>query len=144
MASVEVGEIGFDEAMRGLLPKQKEFLRTAARNAAYVGGQGAGKSVSLCMSAILNAHLDPNRFSLIGRLHMPALKDSTMKTFLELVKAEWGEWKPSESRFLWKNGHQTVFKHLDMSDPKIVGHIKSMNLSASYVDETTEINEEIY
>jgi len=144
MPSIEQGEIGFDDAMRGLLPKQKEFLRTAARNAAYVGGQGAGKSVSLCLSAILNAHADPNGFSLIGRLHMPSLKDSTMKSFLELTKSEWGEWKPSESRFLWKNGHQTVFKHLDMSDPKIVGHIKSMNLSAAYVDEATEINEEIY
>ena len=144
MPSVEQGEIGFDEAFAGLLPKQTEFLKSNARNAAYVGGQGAGKSVSLCMSAILNAHVDPNGFSLIGRLHMPSLKDSTMKTFLELTKVEWGEWRPSESRFSWSNGHQTVFKHLDMSDPKIVGHIKSMNLSAAYVDEATEISEEIY
>lgn len=141
---VEAGEIGFDEAFKGLLPKQTEFLKSGARNAAYIGGQGAGKSVSLMMSAIVNANVDPNGFSLVGRLHMPSLKDSTMKTFLELTKRGWGEWKPSESRYLWNNGHQTVFKHLDMSDPKLVGHIKSMNLSAAYVDEATEISEEIY
>lgn len=141
---LEAGEIGFDDAYNGLLPKQIEFLKSGARNAAYVGGQGAGKSVSLCLAAILNAQVDPNGFSLIGRLHMPSLKDSTMKTFLELCKATWGEWKPSENRFIWGNGHQTVFKHLDMSDPKIVGHIKSMNLSAAYIDEATEISEEIY
>jgi hypothetical protein len=80
MPSIEQGEIGFDDAFAGLLPKQTEFLKSGARNAAYVGGQGAGKSVSLCMSAILNAHVDPNGFSLIGRLHMPSLKDSTMKS----------------------------------------------------------------
>src|SRR5262249_1820305 len=35
-------------------------------------------------------------------------------------------------------------KHLDITDPKIVGHIKSLNLSGAYVDEATEMSEEVY
>jgi hypothetical protein len=75
---------------------------------------------------------------------MPALVNSTMKTFLELCKPSWGEWKPTEHRFMWRNGHETVFWHLDTSDPKVSGHIKSMNLSGAFVDEASEISEEIY
>lgn len=147
---VLVGELDFHTALETLLadptrmPKQKEFISAAQRNAAYVGGVGSGKSVALCMSAILNASADPHGFSLIGRLNMPALESSTMKTFLELVPEEYGEWADTKKLFTFRNGHVVTFKHLDMTDPKIAGHIKSMNLSAAYVDEATEVSEEIY
>lgn len=138
------GEISFEEAVAKLLPHQRQFIGSPSRNVAYVGGVGSGKTVALCLSAILNGANEPDGFSLIGRLNMPALTNSTMKTFLELVHPEDGDWKPSEKRFIFRNGHEVVFLHLDISDPKVSGHIKSMNLSGAYIDEATEISEEIY
>lgn len=140
------GEIDFHGVLDHLdqMPQQKQFISTPAMNAAYVGGVGSGKTISLCTSIILNSANDPNGFSLCGRLNMPALESSTMKTFLELVPESYGTWHPTKKMFRFLNGHELIFKHLDMADPKISGHIKSMNLSAAYVDEGTEIAEEIY
>src|SRR5215472_11814905 len=118
--------------------------KTPQPNAAYVGGQGSGKSIALCATAILNAIDDPNGYSLIGRLNMPALETTTMKTFLELVPETWGKWFNSKKVFKFSNGHEVIFKHLDITDPKIEGHIKSLNLSAAYVDEATEISRDVY
>lgn len=138
------GEISFEQALAGIMPHQRQLIGASQRSAALVGGQGNGKSVALCIAAILHAYSEPGGFSLIGRLNMPALTNSTMKIFLELCKEEWGQWKPTEKRFVWFNGHETVFWHLDTSDPRVSGHIKSMNLSGAFIDEACEISEEIY
>lgn len=140
------GELEFDSFMSNLprMPKQRQFLASQNRMAAIVGGRGSGKSVVLCMCAQIEAMNDPGGVSLIGRLNMPALETSTMRIFLELVKPEWGEWAEAKKIWTWANGHQTIFKHLDITDPKVVGHVKSMNLSAAYIDEAVEISEEIY
>jgi phage terminase large subunit len=138
------GEISLVDAIEGLLPHQKQFIYAPNLAAAMVGGQGSGKSVALCIAAIGNALYDPNGFSLIGRLNYPALESSTMKSFLELIPEDYGDWRPTPKEFHYRNGHVTIFKHLDISDPKVAGHIKSMNLSAAYIDEATEISEETY
>src|SRR5690242_3481666 len=57
------GELSFKEAIAKLLPHQRDFIGTACRNAALVGGQGSGKSVALCIAAILHASSEPNGFS---------------------------------------------------------------------------------
>ncbi len=147
--SILPGEIDLAYAIEHILPKQLEFIRAPEKNAVYIGGIGAGKSISLSVMAILNALKEPNGFSLIGRLNIPALRDSTMRTFLELCPIDQlagglAGWKPSEGRVTFANGHDVVFKHLDLSDPKVSGHLRSMNLSHAYVDEMTEITEETY
>lgn len=146
MASVLQGEIDFWGVMEGLprMPHQHEFVTTEAYKAAYVGGNGSGKTAILCALAILNASAEPNGYSLIGRLNMPALESTTMKTFLEMVPQEWGVWTETKKTFSFHNGHVVVFKHLDTSDPKLESHLRSMNLSWAYIDEATEISEEIY
>jgi hypothetical protein len=144
MAAIQPGELDFATAIAGLLPHQRDFLSRQERNVCYCGGIGSGKSVVLCLTAILNGLTDPGGFSMIGRLNMPALRESTEKIFKELATDEMGEWRPTDHRFVYYNGHETIFKHLDMTDPKTMGHIKSMNLSAAYIDEATEISEDIY
>ena len=126
------------------MPHQKRFISNRHFGVAYVAGQGSGKSVVLCGTAILNAYAEPDGFSLIGRLNMPALESTTMKTFLEMMPEHLGEWNESKKLFKMSNGHEIIFKHLDMSDPKVSSHIRSMNLSAAYVDEATEISEDAY
>lgn len=140
------GELTLWEAISDskLLPKQREFLGSPNFASALVGGQGSGKSVILCASAMLNAMRDPGGYSLVGRLNYPALIDSTLQIFLELVPPEFGDYQPTAKEFRYVNGHVTVFRHLDITDPKVAGHIKSMNLSGAWIDEATEISEETY
>lgn len=140
------GEIELFDAIAGLdrMPKQKQFVTSDHFAVAYVGGEGSGKSIALCVSAILNAAVDPKGLSLIGRLNMPALEATTMRTFLELIPPEYGEWQEAKKNWVFDNGHVTMFRHLDISDPKVVGHIRSLNLSGAYVDEASEIDEEVF
>jgi phage terminase large subunit len=67
-----------------------------------------------------------------------------MKIFLELMPDGEGEWQETRKTFLHNNQHQTIFRHLDITDPRVSGHIKSMNLSSAFIDEATEISEETY
>jgi hypothetical protein len=146
------GELEFSTALANLdkMPKQKEFVTALVSNtspyfsAAYYGGQGSGKSVSLCTAAITNCLVEPNGLSFIGRLNMPALETTTMRTFLEMVDPKWGDWQEAKKIWTFKNGHDVIFRHLDITDPKVVGHIKSLNLSRAYIDEGSEVPEEVY
>jgi PBSX family phage terminase large subunit len=138
------GEVSWEDAVAKLLPHQRNFMGRPERNVAYVGGMGSGKSVALCMLCIANALRDPGGFSLVGRLNYPALINSTMRIFLELVPERWGDFQPTARIFKFVNGHEVLFHHLDITDPKVAGPIKSMNLSAAYIDEATEISQETY
>ena len=138
------GEVDFYTAVDKLLPHQKALIQSPALAAAMVGGQGSGKSLTLNICAILNAARDPNGFSLIGRLNYPALESSTMMQFIELIPEHFGEWMETPKEFHFTNGHVIKFSHLDITDPKVAGHIKSMNLSGAYIDEATEISEQTY
>ena len=142
-ASGELDIYGFIENI-SQMPQQLEFLKTPMPNAAYVGGVGSGKTIVLMGACILNSYAEPDGFSLVGRLNMPALESTTLKTFMEMCPEHLGEYYESKKLFKMSNGHEIIFKHLDMSDPKVSSHIRSMNLSAAYVDEATEVSEEVY
>jgi hypothetical protein len=140
------GELELADAIANIdkLPKQKEFVTWPGFGSAYVGGEGCAKTVGLCVSCICNSWLEPNGLSLLGRLNMPALETTTMQTFLELVPAESGEWAEAKKIWTFSNGHQVLFRHLDITDPKVQGHIKSLNLSYAGVDEASEVDEKVF
>lgn len=140
------GELELKDAIAGLeeLPKAKQFVTSPEFAVAYIGGEGASKTVSLCLSCICNAIIEPNGKSLLGRLNMPALESTTMQTFLELVPADMGEWADTKKTWTFSNGHKVIFRHLDISDAKVKGHIRSENLSFAGVDEQSEISEETF
>ena len=140
------GELDFQTALDNLdrMPKQKELITCPKPYAAYVGGEGSGKTAALVTDLILNTMAEPHVLTLVGRLNMTALEGSTMRTFLEMIPETYGEWADTKKTFTAANRHEVRFRHLDMTDPKVVGHIKSMNLSRAYVDEASEISEEIF
>lgn len=140
------GILELKDAIVGLekLPKSKQFVTSKFFGSAYVGGEGSSKTASLCCSAICNAVIDPGGKSLIGRLNMPALESTTMNDFLSMVPENMGEWKEQPKTWVFSNGHTIIFRHLDISDPKVTGHIKSENLSAAYVDEASEVDEKVF
>ena len=140
------GILELADAITGLekLPKSKRFVTSRFFGSAYVGGEGSSKTASLCCSAICNAVIDPGGKSLIGRLNMPALESTTMNDFLAMVPAEMGEWAEQKKTWTFSNGHTVIFRHLDITDPKVQGHIKSENLTAAYVDEASEVDEKVF
>lgn len=142
------GELEFHSALENLdrMPKQKELIQCPKPYCAYVGGEGSGKTAALVTDLILNAMNEPDGMTLMGRLNMPALEGSTMRTFLEMIPdtTDYGQWQETKKIYTFSNHHELRFRHLDMTDPKVVGHVKSMNLSRAYIDEGSEISEEIF
>lgn len=137
----------YDPTFKCRMPKQFEFMSDQHYGCSFVGGEGSSKTVSLMGCCILNSLNEANGQSLVGRLNMPALRDTTMQTFLEMVDPNDGEPDAiggDKPNWIFRNGHKVMFRHLDISDPKVAGHIKSMNLSAAFVDEQSEINEEVF
>lgn len=138
-------ELTLEEALERMLPRQREFLGAEEPFCAYVGGVGSGKTVALCMNAILRGESTPGGLSLLGRLNVPALKDTTRRTFLSMFPNDWcADWRETENRLVAKNGHEYLFRHLDLSDAAVKAHIRSLNLSAFYVDEASEISQQSY
>lgn len=140
------GILELKDAIAGLerLPKSKQFVTSKFFGSAYIGGEGSSKTASLCCSAICNAVIDPGGKSLIGRLNMPALESTTMNDFLCMVPDSMGDWKEQTKTWTFTNGHVTIFRHLDITDPKVQGHIKSENLSGIYIDEASEVDEKVF
>ncbi len=138
------GEIDYDGAIATLLPHQREFITAKEPYVALCGGVGSGKTMALCLAALYYGSNEPNGFSLIGRLNIPSLKLSTLKTFLELCPSEWvRSHQASDDTITLTNGHTFVFRHLEI-DSDTRKHFMSMNLSNVFIDEATEISEETY
>lgn len=149
MQGILTGEVDFEGALTKILPKQKEFISSTEKFAAYIGGFGSGKTVAGCLSMILLGQQIPNSLILIARLNYPALRDTTRRTFLELFPLDWVAengrgWKESENRLIARNGTEYLFRHLDMADAHQKAHIRSLNLTAFLVDEAPETNEDVF
>ena len=80
----------------------------------------------------------------MGRLNMPALVNSTMKTFLELASRHGESGSRPSTGLCGRRDTKRCSGTWILSDPKVSGHIKSMNLSFAAVDEASEVSEEIY
>jgi hypothetical protein len=139
------GQLDFSKVIKGLLPKQKEFLSCRERYVDYTGGFGSGKTVILCTTAITHGQLVPGGEFLVGRLNFPALNRTTRKTFLELMPEEYvASWKPSEQTLYLKNDSIYYFTHLDMAEADLKSHLRSLNLTGFYLDEGSEIPKDVF
>ncbi|NLY47388.1 MAG: hypothetical protein GX053_15625, partial [Tissierella sp.] len=67
------------------LPIQAEAHASPKKYRLYAGGFGSGKTLWGCQEAIQLALRYPNNFILIGAQSYPNLRDTTQKTFLEVV-----------------------------------------------------------
>ena len=138
-------ELSLETAVARRSAEVDEFVRCPARHAAAAGGFRSGKTVAGCLWALLLGQRTPGGLMLVGRLNSPALNDTTRRTFLELCPAEWvGDWKESQNRLIMTNGMEYIFRHLDLSDAALAGHIRGLVLSAFLVDQSEEISEGTY
>lgn len=128
-------------------PPAQIFYDDPSRQVAIAGGFRSGKSVAACAWQIMLGRAIPNSTHLVARLNMPALRNTTMKTFLSLFPMEWlakNGWKESEGKLITNNGAEYLFRHLDITDAAVEGWVRSLNLTSFLVDQAEEVSEGVY
>ena len=126
---------------------QAKFVKCPEQVIAFFGGIGNGKTFAGILKGILRV-LDPEQkpqLGMIARQTYPELRDSTQRTFFELVHL-FGllpgvhyDYKKQENRVIFKNGHEIIFRSLD--DP---AKLLSINLGWFYIDQAEEVSEEVF
>ena len=134
------------------MEKQKQFHQAPQKFKALVGGMGSGKTLPGSAEAIYLSMEVPKNLGLIGRATYPELRDSTRKEVLDFPVEVDGKEYPlvaspivksfnkAENVLTFVNGSQILFRSLEDAFDKI----KSLNLGWFWVDELTEITEEIW
>jgi len=130
---------------RGPLPRQLDFLNAAlAPNSPkyirYLGGIGSGKTMIGCITMLTLAVIHEGDY-LIGRQFYPELRDTTLKTFLELCPPELiVEHRVADAIVVVRNAKGTksniLFRALEDPDK-----LRSLNLNAFYIDESCQTSE---
>lgn len=128
------------------LPIQAEAHASPKKYRLYAGGFGSGKTLWGCQEAIQLALRYPNNFILIGAQSYPNLRDTTQKTFLEVVPYPFlrggsleKAFNKAENTLYFQNGSVVIFRSMDEPNK-----YKSLNLGAFYVDELSEIDESVW
>jgi len=130
---------------RGPLPKQKIFLNTSLdakgpKYVAYVGGIGSGKTLIGCITVIHWAVMYGGDY-LVCRQFYPELRDTTLKTFLEICPPELiVEHRVADAiiRLKTASGGVATIMFRALEDPD---KMRSLNLSGFYIDEASQVSE---
>ena len=130
-------------------PSQRGFFFSKARNVAYFGGYGNGKTYAACGKGHLLAEFMPGNVGLVGRKTYPALNSTTRETFLAIARARNGgtldagpvikSFNKADNVLYYQNGSIVYFRTLDE-----VEKIRSLNLGFAVIDQTEEVAKEIY
>lgn len=136
------------DGSQGPLPKQAEFLNLVLdakgpKYIGYYGGYGSGKTVTLCVAMIAQGVAYGGEY-VIARQHMPELKRTTMKTFLEtLPKGLLLEHRVADAEIHIKTavGGKAIFYFVGLDEP---GKLDSLNLSGFGIDESSYTSEEAF
>jgi len=125
------------------LPLQKAFHRSQARFKAFIGALGSGKSTTGVIEAIDYSLLYSRSRGLIARKSYSVLKRTTQQTFWEWCPEEYIVNYNKQDHLLLLRANGGV-SQIYFSDLENINKIKSMDLSYFYVDEASEISEDIF
>jgi len=121
-----------------LLPKQKEFISDPHRFTCLSGGFGSAKTFAGCTKGIILSALFPGNKGLVSRMTYPELRDSTRKTFFEILPPSWIlNWNETFNVLTLKNGSEVLFRPVDD-----IRKQRSLNLGWFYVDQAEEASRE--
>lgn len=122
-------------------PGQIEFMGdTASPSILYTGAYRAGKTEIASRGAIRHCLAFPRAKFGVFRAKLKSLKQSTLRTVLELVHPSWVEdWSNTELELRFINGSVLTFLGCDFAD-----RIGSIELSGAFIDEAHEVSLESY
>ena len=122
------------------LLQQSRFHKSDCKYRCYLGGLGSGKTYAGSQESVLLLLENPGLLMLIARQTIPELRDTTQRTFFEVLPKELIEsFNKSENHLVLKNGSEVIFRSLD--DPM---KLKSLELGAFWIDEASETSEEVF
>lgn len=128
-----------------LLPKQRKFLESTKKEVLYSGGFGSGKSLAICIKAIMEASKKGN-VVLILRKTLTSLKKSTLRSLISEdgdneALLPLGSYKHNKSsgEIQLNNGGIIIYTGLD--NPT---RILSINAGCILIDEAIEFTEPEY
>lgn len=114
-----------------LRPKQRLFVDNKYKWSFYVGGLGAGKTYAGSVRTIKYAVEYPGSFGLVGAPTYPMLRNTTQRTFFELLPPRLvAGYNKNENMLTLINGTQILFASLDQPD-----RVRGLNLSWFWLDE---------
>ena len=137
--SETLSELGIKDLDLSTNPTQRDFLACTARYQLYSGGFGSGKTSVCCLKAQIISRT-PNNMGVICRQSYPDLRDTTRKTFLEILRPDWvRNWKESENALTLKNGSVILFRHFEEGKIKV-----GANIGWFFIDQAEESDENIF
>lgn len=121
-------------------PKQASFHQSESKYRLFIGAWRSGKSFAGCWEALKKSIIFPGNCGLIGRKDFTDLRDTTLKTFLEICPQDFiANYNKTEHHIKFVNGSEIYFRELKDG----VG-LGSLNLGWFYIDEAEEIEEPIF
>lgn len=127
-----------------LLPKQAEYVNTAAPVALYAGGVGAGKTIANVILAIRLAIEFPGIDILVAAPTYAMLRDTVMREFQNRcprgLLSDFRIGIYPEAVFHPNRGRVSTIRFRSFDDP---GKPKGITIGAAIIDEITEMSEDI-
>ena len=109
-------------------------------NACLVGGLGSGKTTAALRELQACALENPGFTYLIGRKTLPSLRDTTMKTFFDVVEDGFiKSHNKSQNIVTLVNNSEFIFRPLDDMEK-----FKSLEIAGFFIDEANEVEEDLY
>ncbi|HYP14856.1 MAG TPA: phage terminase large subunit [Bryobacteraceae bacterium] len=124
------------------LPSQQRFHKSEARFKGFSGSIGSGKSQALCQEAIRLSYLNAGRTGLIGAPTYPMLRDATLTSLLEVLRANELPFEHNKAEnvlTLPDTGSRILLRSLDEYE-----RLRGTNLAWFGVDELTYTAEEAW
>jgi len=118
----------------------QEFHVSPTRHCLLVGGLGSGKTTAMVEELKALALENPGFTYLIGRKTLPALRDTTMKTFFSRMESGLiRRFNKANNIVTLINGSEFIFRPLDDMEK-----MKSLEIGGFGVDEANEITLDMY
>jgi hypothetical protein len=110
---------------------QADFVSCRERFSLYIGGIGSGKTWAGAVRAIATAWEQPGALGLIGAPTNTMLRDTTERTFFELLPRPLiAAYHKSEQHLRLRNGSEILFRSLDEPD-----RVRGLSLAWFWLDE---------
>tara|TARA_Y100000310_G_scaffold277259_1_gene294892 strand:- start:1458 stop:2765 length:1308 start_codon:yes stop_codon:yes gene_type:complete len=120
-------------------PKQREFIESDKPFSAFIGGVGSGKTQGGAIKLLVALGNNPGSLWMVTAPTYPMLKDSTLRTVLELFPEAYYTMHVGEMRLEFANGAEVLFRSTD--DPE---RLRGPNLSGVWMDEAARSSGEAF
>lgn len=128
------------------MPSQMEFLQAPEREVLFSGGMGSGKSVALLVDMVVGLSGNPNAVAILARRHQVSLNRSTLPILISntgsmppVLPPGTYDYKKAEGIIQLHGGGKILLIGVDFPE-----RFRSINASELYVDEASELTEDIY